>query len=109
MNVITVHDVANKKNNLYHSLLYRLYIELFIPSSLKRSNKIITISNSAKNDIIECYKINPGKIIVIYRYADKKFTQFKLANDDIIKLQNKYKLPDKFILYVGVIENRKNF
>ncbi|MGA7836787.1 MAG: glycosyltransferase family 1 protein [Ignavibacteriaceae bacterium] len=106
--VITVHDVAHKKNGIYHSFIYRMYMELFLSRSLNISDKIITVSNSARKDICDAYKVNPEKIKVIYEHADKKFAQVSVSNKDRHSLERKYNLSKKFILYVGVIENRKN-
>jgi len=106
--VITVHDVAHKKNSIYHSFIYRMYLELFLSRSLNISDKIITVSNSAGKDICDAYKVNPEKIKVIYEQADKKFAGISVSEKDRLSLQNKYNLSKKFILYVGVIENRKN-
>lgn len=107
-NVITVHDAAHKKNKKYHSLIYRIYLELLLPRSLKLSDRVITVSESAGKDICEGYNISRDKVKVIYEYAAEKFKEIQIPDKDRIELVKKYNLPGKFVLYVGVIENRKN-
>lgn len=66
----------------------------------RRTNKIIAVSESTKNDLINLYQIKPEKIKVIYSGIGKQFQP--------AKVKNQYGLPEKFILYFGTIEPRKN-
>lgn len=72
--IVTIHDLTLRyfptfKKNLFNFLTYTLkkavYLLVF-NSAVKKSHKIIAISNFTKNDILKNYKINPGKIAVIY-------------------------------------------
>lgn len=72
------------------------------------SKKIITHSKSTKNDIVNFFKIDPGKVAVVYLAADKIFKN--LASDKIDKnIPRKYRITKKYVLSVGTIEPRKNF
>ena len=106
--VITVHDLAHKENKKYHPFFYRSYVNILLPNSLRKSDKIITISEYSKKDIIKTYKIEPSKIEVIYRTADKKFVNKTVTENERNILTKKFNLPRLFVLYVGMIENRKN-
>lgn len=81
--------------------------KLFMPKTLKNTNKIITISNHTKNDLIDLMKIDPNKIFVTHLAANNNYKQIKdLA---VLKnVRNKYNLPDKFLFCVGTLEPRKN-
>lgn len=68
---------------------------------VKESNKIISVSNSTKNDIIKYLNINKDDIKVIYEAADEKF---KKTNSKEIS----YNLPENFFLVVGASKDRKN-
>lgn len=106
--VITVHDIAHKENKKYHPFLYRFYIDILLPNSLMKSDRIITISEHSKKSIIESYKIESSKIEIIHRTADKKFV-IKAVTENVKNiLARKFNLPKIFVLYVGMIENRKN-
>lgn len=81
-----------------------------IKKNLKESEKIITISNSTKNDIIKFFGIKKEKIKTIYHGIDKnKFKKIK-NKKELEKFRKKYNLEKKFdyLLYLGPIEPRKN-
>jgi glycosyltransferase involved in cell wall biosynthesis len=106
--VIVVHDVVHKVDKNYHSFIYNKYLDIALSKSILESNHIITISENSKQDIIKFYNVCPEKISVIYRTAEKDF-QPRILNDTLKnELMRKYELPENFILYVGMVENRKN-
>lgn len=94
--IITIHDTAFLTYPNSFSNFFRLYYKLIIPINIKRADKIITISISSKKEIERYYPNTIEKIEVIYHGFDKKF-----KNLDIKK--------EKQILYVGSMNERKNF
>lgn len=102
--IITVHDIRQHvfpEFNIETMLSY-----LFLPTTLKNADKIITVSNSTKNDIINYFQISADKIQVIYEAADKKFKP--LEHEDLLPIKKKYSLDFPFILYVGNLSKHKN-
>jgi glycosyltransferase involved in cell wall biosynthesis len=106
--VVTVHDLtplvfpehfpAGLKGNLKWQLQ---------KLNLKKVNAIISDSVASKNDIIKIAGIPEEKVSVAYLAAGKEFhTLEKTAIDH--NLKKKYKLPEKFVLYVGDITWNKN-
>lgn len=106
--VIVIHDLLHLINKSNHPFFYRQYLNFQLPNSIKISDVIIAVSESTKRDIVKHFNVKAEKIKVIYPISDKKFQPMKLLDSDIKRLKMKFNLPDKFILYVGVIENRKN-
>ena len=96
-----IHHITNKKN---HSFFYRNYLNFQLPYSIKNADVIVSISETTKKDLIDRFAVSPEKVKIIYRAADKKFIPFTVTNQE----RERLKIPDKFVLYVGVIENRKN-
>ena len=74
---------------------------------MKKANRIITLSNFSKNEIVKHAGYPEAKIAVIYYGVDHE--RFKPAPRDE-KLMSEYKLPvdEKLILYVGSEHPRKN-
>ena len=76
-------------------------------SACNRADIIIAISKQTKNDIINFFGTNKNKIKVVYQGCNKIF-QSKISEERQKEVCKKYNLPDKFLLHVGTIENRKN-
>jgi glycosyltransferase involved in cell wall biosynthesis len=71
-----------------------------IPQALKKADKIITISENTKNDIIKLMGIPHKKIETIYLGVDPA----PLKNN----LSHEYTIESPYILFVGMLEPRKN-
>lgn len=105
--IVTIHDLIFLRYPQYYKFIDRKLYEWKSRSACKRANQIIAISEKTKADIIEFYGINPKKIEVIYQSCDDSFkTPFPQTTLD--KIRTTYKLPQKYLLNVGTIENRKN-
>jgi len=68
----------------------------------EKSQRIIAVSENTKNDIIKYYWINPEKIDVIYHWSSFVFHEWEV-------IDKKYKLPEKYILFVWHRSWYKNF
>ena len=105
--IVTIHDLIFLRFPQYYKFIDRKLYEWKSRSACKRADQIIAISEKTKADIIEFYGINPEKIEVIYQSCDDSFkTPFPQTTLD--KIRTTYKLPHKYLLNVGTIENRKN-
>lgn len=103
--IITIHDLMPlyfPKGRIHQYIYYKFLLKRII----NNSNKIITVSNNTKNDIIKEYKIKEEKIKVIYNGFDE-------INEKIDKdfskryVKEKYNLED-YILMVGIHYSYKN-
>lgn len=100
-----VHDLAFKHYPKYIEAKNLQFLERRVPEAIKKSDKIITISEFTKQDIIDTYAADPSKIIVSHCAVDTdKFKKTQITS----AIKNKYKIPDNYILYLGTIEPRKN-
>jgi len=107
-NVIVIHDSLTKVCKEHYTYHYRKYLDIMVPPSIKRSDKIITVSQSAKEDIIKFYDVDPNNIEYLYHWTNDKYRPIDLSSDEKKELRTKYGLPEKFILFVSVLEERKN-
>ena len=107
--VITFHDLSFEHYPEFFSWRKRGWQRLLMNTrkETERADKIIAVSQSTKNDLVNFYGINQEKIKVIYSGVGE---QFKILKDNQILniIKNKYNLPNEFILYFGTIEPRKN-
>lgn len=104
--VVTIHDLAFMKYpKVVEQKIYN-YMMRWVPYSVNLADEIIADSENTKKDIIELLKVPENKISVIYLAADKHFK--KQLNMVITNVKLKYKLPDKYFLYLGTLEPKKN-
>jgi glycosyltransferase involved in cell wall biosynthesis len=104
-----IHDVSFRAYPELIGWLDRLFLSLFIPRSLRKAALIITPSQFTKDEIIKYYSVSAEKIIVIPNAVGEKFlenTEINQSNRQMLK--EKYNLPEKYILYVGTLQPRKN-
>ena len=87
---------------------YKFYTYKLLPRILKKCQKIITVSNVLKKELIEFFDIDPKKISVIYEGVDfRKF--FKADENEVLNFKEKYQINEDFILAVGHSHPIKNF
>lgn len=106
--VVLINDIIFKSHPEYFTLLERIY---FFPMKFlaKKSHHVCTISHSEKTRM-RMYGFAPeNKIAVIYLGIDKRFKPKKYhKQEDLREVISRYNLPEKFILYVGRLNVRKN-
>jgi len=105
--VTTIHDVSFNAHPEMIGKIDLLFLKLLIPKSLKKASQIITVSEFTKNEIIKFYNINSEKIEVAHNAVGGNFLQ-DVSEEKLQSVKNKYNLPEKFILYIGTMQPRKN-
>jgi len=93
-------DFFSNKGRLWHKMVHT-------KNFCREADRIVAVSKNTKNDLIHLYNIPPEKISVIYPCISERL---KIPADSNLKktVKDKYRLPEKFILYLGNIEARKN-
>ncbi len=99
--IITIHDVIPLLFPEHFPVGFRGRLNFAIQKMALRSCRyIITDSEVSRKDIIKHLKVSDKKIAVIPLAADN---QFRVLNNDtnLLHIKRRYRLPDKFLLYVG--------
>ncbi len=104
--VLTVHDLIFRQFPQHHKPLNRLYLNLTMPLYVRRADAIIAISETTKRDLMGAYGVPERKIHVIYEAASPRF--HPQQPEAVERAKSKYGLPERYILFVGTIEPRKN-
>lgn len=76
--------------------------------SILNADKIITISNFTKKDILKNYSVESNKVVVSYPGFDKEVFKPVKDRQKIEKIQKKYGIKGNYIIYIGTIQPRKN-
>ena len=105
--VVTIHDLIFLRHPEYYKWLdTKLYAWKF-RKTVAEADRIIAISECTKRDIMFFGGVKSEKIDLIYQSCGTRFKQ--RATDDERKLvREKYHLPERYIISVGSIEERKN-
>jgi len=105
--ILTVHDMRFLHYPETYKKSRRMFLRFAVPRSLERANQIISVSECTKRDIVKNYNITPEKIKVVPNVIDPRFNK-EYSQQEINDIKHRYGLPDRYILYVGTLEPRKN-
>lgn len=106
--ILTVHDLSflrypeffSWRQNLWHGFLG-------VRRLIEQADCLMAISENTKRDIINLIGLPSEKISVVYSGVS---SDFRLIIDNVLlsSVRQKYQLPERFILYLGTLEPRKN-
>lgn len=105
--IIAAWDISYSTHPKHYSLANRISLGFFSKMSCKKADGIITCSDYDAQQIHKYYKIPSKKIKTVYLAADDRFVKER-DEGKIAEVKRKYNLPDKFLLSLGVIYNRRN-
>jgi glycosyltransferase involved in cell wall biosynthesis len=100
--IVAVHDLAFIQHPQWFSKTYYLIYKILTPIVVKNAKKIMTVSNSSKQEIIKYLKTDPDKIEVVYNALSNTFLKPSSQNQD-------QSSGEKYILAVSSLNPRKNF
>jgi len=106
--VSIVHDVIYKADPNFLPFIYRKYLQFFAYFSIKISDKILTDSEYSKKDILKHYNVPEDKVKVILPSTNKGFKPLNFSKTEKEEIKHFFNLAEHVVLYVGMIENRKN-
>lgn len=86
----------------------RVYCRTVVPWYCRRADAFIAVAHKVKEDAVRYVHADPDKIFPIHNAIDPK--QFYFIEDEarLADVRARYGLPEKFVLWVGQIESRKN-
>lgn len=105
--VVTVYDLSFVHYPQVLSASRRLYLRMFTALSCHRAERVIAISQSTARDVATTFGISPDKIDVApCGYDSARF--YPIDKPIIANFKAQKNLPDRFWLFIGTLEPRKN-
>ena len=106
--VVTIHDVMPIRFPAMFRPWYRHYVGVVTPRLARRARAVITVSNAAKEEIVDWLGVDAERVIVVPHGVDPAFRPFAPDDPQAEEMRRRYDLPRHFVLAVGSIEPRKN-
>jgi glycosyltransferase involved in cell wall biosynthesis len=103
-----VYDMAYKSCPETVRKRTKYLLDITLRKSCKRADKIITISEFSKNEIIRYLDIAEDKIVVMPCGVDFSLYHPDYTNEEVQNVNEKYNINGKYLLYLGTLEPRKN-
>ncbi len=105
--VVTIHDLAFLAYPQYFRPGQRLYQRVFTARSARAAARVIAVSEATKRDIVARLGIAPEKVRVVYPAIDARFQPVR-DEARLAAFRQEHHLPERFLLYLGTLEPRKN-
>lgn len=105
--IVTIHDLIFIHTPQYYHWIDRQIYNFKFRRACRCADRVIAVSEYTKKEIMHYYHTPESKIDVVYQGCDPVFSQ-EIEEGKLQEVKARYQLPDKFVLYVGSIEERKN-
>ena len=104
--IVTVHDLAFMRNPEWFKKNRAVYYQKKITGTVANADRLIADSCSTADDLMLFLEQEQDIIDVVPLGVDESFKP--AGDEEKARVRKKYNLPDRFFLYVGTIEPRKN-
>jgi glycosyltransferase involved in cell wall biosynthesis len=105
--VYVVHDVSFMSFPECHKRGRKLLFQMFFQQTLKKADHIICDSKYSRDELLKYFDVEEKRLSVIYAACDTSFVPIDEPKA-LEKVRHDYALPERFVLYLGTIEPRKN-
>lgn len=104
--IVTVHDLSFLRFPEAFRRTNRTYLSLFTRLSVRRAARVITGSESTRRDVIALCGAPPERVVTVPYGVSEEFRPAPPGAVDAFRRDKG--LPERFILFLGTLEPRKN-
>jgi glycosyltransferase involved in cell wall biosynthesis len=104
--VTTIHDLSFIRFPHLFRPSNRLYLTVMTRLSAHRARRLIAVSEHAASEAVCLLQVSRGKIDVVYHGVDPQFQP--LPTKEVEAFRERRELPERYVLFVGTLEPRKN-
>lgn len=106
--VVTIHDCIHLMFPQYLPNKLALgYARSSLWMATRMSDRILTVSETSKRDILRFFNVDAEKITVIYNGIDERFRR-QPPEEEMVRVRERYQLEGDFVLYAGNVKPHKN-
>jgi len=105
--VMTIHDLYPLTAPGYCSAWKRWYFRRLTGYNLGRAAEVITISEHSRRDILRCFAAPAERVSVVPQSHAPEYRPIEDASA-LARVRERYRLPERFILYTGNHKKHKN-
>jgi glycosyltransferase involved in cell wall biosynthesis len=105
--IVTIHDVIAHRLPLYRSSPSAQAYSQLVSRAARHASVIIAVSEFTKHDVVEALGIAEDRVRVIREAPDARFRRVT-DTARLREAREKYGLYDRFVLYIGGLDQRKN-
>lgn len=105
--IVTVHDIAGRLLKNQIGKLSSFYWGKWLPFVVRQADRIIVDSLHTKKDLLEHLRLEEAKIRVVYPSGHESFSA-DIPNEKILEIKKRLGIRDRYFLFVGTMEPRKN-
>ena len=105
--VVTIHDLMHIRYPKQFNIFERIIRDLEIRSACHRADRIVATSEATKRDLAHLMGLNHEKIDVVYEGCNPIYNT-PISLEEVEAVKHKYELPERYILNIGDMVERKN-
>lgn len=105
--IATLYDTAYLRDRGFVSEMQSRHMHEVVRRLVKGVARVITISEFARQDLVEAFGLDPDRVSVTYLGVDPVFLK-EHAQDEIDTALETYGITPPYCLYLGTLEPRKN-
>lgn len=105
--VVTIHDLIFLRHPEYYNRIDVAIYAWKFRKTIAEADRIIAISECTKRDIIHYGNVDESKIDLVYQSCGTHFKQ-RATEAERKRVKEKYNLPERYVINLGTIEERKN-
>ncbi|HLK96772.1 MAG TPA: glycosyltransferase family 1 protein, partial [Hymenobacter sp.] len=104
--VTVFHDLAFEHFPEHMSVLEHKYYQFFAPRFAHASERLVTVSEATRQDVVQTYGVPATKISIAYNAADEYFRPLPADVQQLTR--ERYAAGKAYFLFVGALHPRKN-
>lgn len=104
---LVIFDLSFELHKQYADEKNAIFLSDGVKRSLARTQKVITISQNAKQEIMDFYNLKSDKVVVATPATDPKVF-YRRSSSEIESVKRKYEIKGSYILALSNMEPRKN-